>query len=210
MDPNKKRAFELHQEGKSFSEIGEVLNIAKTTAHGWVKEVELNERYSKRYPNAPDVRSSSSFGTYGTQNAPNQARNETERSTSARHGKVRVKEPAYIAEQRGKIVELEERTSQLTSQLITTRRKQIEQLKRRFKKVHALMVDNDGEIWTIDELTDCAEDLESIREDMLDIDPDESEWIEFNLSPLLLLLNEASESLTDEDMDEGEIFFFED
>lgn len=196
MDPQKKRAYELYQQGKSFSEIGEALHISKSTAHGWIKEIEVNERHFKRISNAPDVRSSSSFGTFRT---PNPLK-----------GKVRVKEPSYIAEQRGKIVELEERTQQLTSQLLATRKKQVEQLKRRFKKVHSLMVDNEGELWTIDELTDCAEELESIREDLLDIDPDESEWIETNLNTLLLRLNEASQSLTDEDMEEGEIFFFED
>lgn len=207
MDPKKQHAYDLYQSGMSYSDIADHLGIAKATAHAWVKEIEHAEQHGSSSSNSNVVRSPNAFDSFGSPKKPGISPNNAERSRAS--GKVRVKEPAYVIEQKARLAELEERTRNLSSQLNASRQKQSDQLHRRFEKVRQTMRDNDGEIWSLDELDDFREDLESIREDLLDLDESEILWIRDHLDPLIVLLQEAASSLEEEDMDQGEIFFFE-
>lgn len=207
MDPKRQQAYDLYQSGMSYGKIAKHLNISRSTAHNHVKEVEHAEQLRSSGSDSNDVRSPSVFDSFGTPRTASISQESTERVPVS--GKVRVKIPAYVIEQKARLAELEERTHHLSTQLHATRQKQSEQLHRRCEKVRQTMEDNDGDVWTLDELDDCREQLESIREDLLGLDESEIHWIHDHLDPLIELLHDASGSLEEEDMDEGEIFFFE-
>lgn len=208
MDAKKQHAFDLYNSGMSYADIAQQLNIAKATAHAWVKEIEQSEQL-RSYSSTPNVvRSSNGFDSFGNPQIPSHSPKIAERSRTT--GKVRVKEPAYVIEQKARLAELEERTRNLTSQLHASRQKQSEQLHRRCDKIRQIMKSNDGEVWSLDELDDCREQLESIREDLIDLDESEIHWIIDHLDPLIELLQEAVNTLEEDGLEDGEVYFFED
>jgi|GEM_PF-4002474 len=204
MDDHKGKALELHMAGKSYAEIAAALGTSKTTAYTWVKEAEKDSAVNVQTVNDANSRP---FGTFRT---PNAANFSNIRSESSGTSKVKVKEPGYVAEQRQRIAELEAQTQHLAEQLSDSKRKQIERLKRKFQTTQEFITQNDGEIWSVDELYQTAAELESLRDDMIDSDSNMQVWVESHIHPLIELLEEAAESLTDEDLDEGEVFFYED
>jgi transcriptional regulator with PAS, ATPase and Fis domain len=209
MTNQKAKALELHREGKSYSEIATSLGISKTTAYTWVKEVERdavqNDSNSNPTVNRP-------FGTFQTsrtaQFANNGALTES-RSEISNNGRVKVKEPAYVAEQRQRIAELEATTKSLSEQLYETKLKQIAQLKRKVQHVQELLTESDGEVWSLDELYQNASDLEILRDDIIDIDANMQVWVDSHITPMIELLEMAAESLEDENLEEGEVYFYE-
>jgi hypothetical protein len=83
-------------------------------------------------------------------------------------------------------------------------------LKRRFYKTKEFITQNDGEIWTVEDLYQTAAELENIRDEMVDSDSNIESWVDSQINPLIELLVDAAESLIDEGLDEGEVYFTED
>jgi predicted transcriptional regulator len=204
MDNHKGKALELHMAGKSYAEIATALGTSKTTAYTWVKEAEKDSAVNVQLVNDANIQS---FGTFRT---PNTANLSNIRSEAGGTSKVKIKEPGYVAEQRQRIAELEAQTQHLAEQLSNSKRKQIERLKRKFQTTQEFITQNNGEVWSVDELYQTAAELENLSDDMNDIDSNMQVWVESHIHPLIELLEEAAESLTDGDLDEGEVFFYED
>jgi predicted transcriptional regulator len=204
MIEHKSRALELHRAGASYSEIAAALGTSKTTAYTWVKDAEKDSAVNVQSVNDAKIQS---FGTLRTQNTANLS---NIRSEAGGISKVKIKEPGYLAEQRQRIAELEAQTQHLAEQLSDSKRKQIERLKRKFQKTQEFITQNNGEVWSVDELYQTAAELENLSDDMNDTDSNIQVWVESHIHPLIELLEEAAESLTDGDLDEGEVFFYED
>jgi transposase-like protein len=200
----KEKALEMHRNGKSYAEIASALGISKSSAFTWVKDADKTAIPNDRNTNVPHER------TFGTPNSGSFTHFSDSRSELTPNTKVKVKEPGYVLEQRQRIAELEARTAQLSAQLMETKQKQINQLKRKFQNIQDLVIDNDGEVWSVDELFETASKLENLMGDILDLDPNTQEWVNVSVIPLIQLLEERAESLTDEDLDEGEVYFYED
>jgi hypothetical protein len=200
----KEKALELHRNGKSYAEIAAALGTSKTTAFSWVKDAEKDSAVNVQSVNDAKIQS---FGTLRTQSTANLS---NIRSEAGGISKVKIKEPAYLAEQRQRIAELEAQTQHLAEQLSDSKRKQIERLKRKFQKTQEFITQNNGEVWSVDELYQTAAELENLSDDMNDTDSNIQVWVESHIHPLIELLEEAAESLTDGDLDEGEVFFYED
>jgi transposase-like protein len=200
----KEKALELHRNGKSYAEIASALGISKTSAFTWVKDADKTTIPNDHSTNVQHER------TFGTPNSAFNTHFSDSRSELTPNTKVKVKEPGYVLDHQQRIAELEARTAELSAQLLETKQKQIDQLKRKFQKIQELVIDNNGEVWSVDELFETASKLENLMGDILDLDPNTKDWVNASVIPLIQLLEEAAESLTDENLDEGEVCFYED
>jgi transposase len=184
MDTNKQTAYTMHAAGKSYSEIAEELNTSKTTAFAWVKEVQMSKR-----------------GDSHSQQASH--------SNPVNRMKPRVKEPAHYTEQRQKIDELTSLTEQMSREIQSIQHKQIERERLRIQRQIDLVLENDGEIWSVDELYETESDLAVLREELLSIDAEQENWLEDTLDPIREALMDAAEQLEEDGLDEGEVWFTE-
>jgi transposase len=184
MDTNKQTAYTMHAAGKSYSEIAEELNTSKTTAFAWVKEVRMSKR--------------------GETSSP-----RTTHSNPTNRMKPRVKEPAHYIEQRQKIDELTSLTEQMSRELHSIQQKQIERERMRIQRLIDQVLENDGEIWSIDDLYETESELSVLREELLSIDVGQANWLEDTLDPIREALLEAAEQFEEDGLDECEVWFTE-
>lgn len=205
MDALKQSALEMHERGSSYSEIAEEMAISKSTAYAWVKEAKLLDTSHSETREYSDERA---FEPFETARTPHTERFPNERSGQPIKGNVRVKEPSYVTELQERVAFLEKSLHSFTSHIKKIDLLLITSLKSSCTNVYETMKENEGEVWTIDELYDLSGKLESTRQSILSIDQNADEWISIQIDPLLRILHEATQSLIDEDMDEGELYFF--
>lgn len=207
MDTSKNKALELHERGYSYSEIAEELAISKSTAHAWVKDAMLNEQEQREQDSSVHEYT---FDSFETANTDKFERFSNERSTQSIKGNVRVKEPSYVTELQEKLRFLESVVQSLKSHVSKIDLLLIDNLKKSCTNVYKTMRENQGEIWSLDELYAFVNQLEANKNSMLSIDDSSEDWIVNRLEPLLQILYEAIQGLIDEDLDEGELQFFND